>query len=201
MLVNNAGITLAGFLETIDEDELRRLYEVNAVGPFSMTKAVLPAMRQRRDGVIVMVSSMAGRFPFPGLGAYASSKWALEGMSEVWRYELGSWGIRLAIVEPGPYKTDLLERNRAVGRHASDPDSPWAPMMKRMLELEASGAQRMAGDAMDVAHRNVDLVESPRPRLRHPMGRTTFVREVLRRLAPFWVIEAIVRRIVKLPTP
>ena len=63
-------------------------------------------------------------------------------------------------------------------------------MMKRMLELEASGAQRMAGDAMDVAHRIVDLVESPRPRLRHPMGRTTFVREVLRRLAPFWVIEA-----------
>ena len=200
-LVNNAGITLGGFLEQIDDDELRRLYEVNAIGPFALTKAVLPSMRERRDGVVIMVSSMAGRFPFPGIGAYASSKWALEGMSEVWRHELGAWGIRVAIVEPGPYRTEMLAGNRAFGRRATDPASPWAAMVRRLQELEQAGSARLAGDPMDVARRIVDLIESPRPRLRHPMGRTTFVREVLRRLAPFWLIEALVRRLVRLPTP
>jgi NAD(P)-dependent dehydrogenase (short-subunit alcohol dehydrogenase family) len=200
-LVNNAGISLGGFLEQVEDDELRRLYEVNAVAPFALTKAVLPSMRARRDGVIVMVSSMAGRFPLPSLGAYASSKWALEGLSEVWRHELAPWGIRVVIVEPGPYKTDLLERNRVMARHANDPDSPWAPMVRRISEMESANVASMAGDPMDVALRIVDAIEARRPRLRYPMGRTVFPREVLRRFAPFWVIEAVVRRVMRLPAP
>lgn len=200
-LVNNAGVSLAGFLEQLEPDEIRHLFEVNVFGAWALTREVLPTLRAQRSGTVVMVSSMAGRLAMPGLGAYASSKWALEGMSEAWRHELAPWGVRVVLVEPGPYATDILDRNRRLGRRVRDPDSPWAPMVERLMGLFEEQAPRRSGDPQEVADAILRVLERDAPRLRHPMGPLARTREVLKRLAPFWVIERIVRRVVGLPAP
>ncbi|NCG22361.1 MAG: SDR family oxidoreductase [Rhodobacterales bacterium] len=200
-LVNNAGIALAGFMEQLEEDEIRKLFDVNVFGVWSLTKAVLPHMRRQRGGHIVMVSSMASVMALPGLTAYASSKFALEGMSEGWRHELRPFGIQVALVEPGPYKTDILERNRGLCRNAQDPTSPYAPMVQRVLSLVDEKAGDVAGDPQDVAVRIVKIIGQKRPSLRHPMGPGSKARIWLKSLAPFGVIERVLDRVVKLPKP
>lgn len=192
-LVNNAGAPLGGFLEDIDEDELRRLFDVNVFAVFELTKRVLPAMRAQRSGAIVMLSSMSGRMAAPGLAAYAASKFALEGLSEGWRHELAPFGIRVTLVEPGPYKTEILGRNRTMSRRAASPESAYAAMATKMDAL----AQRMAsnaGDPQDVARKIVDLCEARAPRLRHPMGTSAWIRTFLLRFGPFWLFERIFAR-------
>ncbi|MCZ7687032.1 MAG: SDR family NAD(P)-dependent oxidoreductase [Sandaracinaceae bacterium] len=117
-LINNAGVPLGGFQEQIEEDELRRLFEVNVFAAWALTKLCLPSMRERREGIVVNITSMAGRQAMPGLGAYAGSKFALEGMTEALRHEMRPFGVRVVLVEPGPYKTDIFARNRVVARAA-----------------------------------------------------------------------------------
>jgi len=191
-LVNNAGIALGGFLEQIDDDELRRLFEVNVFGVHRLTRAALPLLRASR-GSVVMVSSMSGRLALPGLGAYAASKFALEGMSEALRHEVRPFGVRVTLVEPGPYKTDIFARNRNEARRARDPDSPYAPYVER-FDAEMATVDQRAGDAHDVARRIADLLEDPAPALRHPMGPGSLLRRAVRRLAPFGLWEDAIRR-------
>jgi NAD(P)-dependent dehydrogenase (short-subunit alcohol dehydrogenase family) len=196
-LVNNAGRALGGFLEQVDEDELRAVLDVNVVGAFAMTKAVLPAMRAQRSGAVVMVSSMSGRMAFPALGTYATSKFALEGMSEAWRHELALFGVRVVLVEPGAYATDIWERNRAVCRHGRDPDSPYAPFVDRVDRRFKDLVERQMGDPQEVADRICDLLVHPSPALRHPMGKDARLRTLLVRLAPFRLVEALVGRVLR----
>jgi len=194
-VVNNAGISLGGFLEDLDEDEVRHLFDVNVFGAWALTKACLPAMREQGSGTVVMVSSVAGRMALPGLGAYAGSKFALEGLSEAWRHELAPFGIRVVLIEPGPYKTDIFGRNLRLGRHASNPDSPYAASIARLKSLtEKVGAR--ASDPQEVADRICDVIDAPRTRLRHPMGPGTRTRLILKRLAPDAAIEALIARIM-----
>jgi len=191
-LVNNAGVALGGFLEQVDNDELRRLFDVNVFAVHALTSRVLPTMRAQRAGTVVMISSMSGRMAMPGLGAYAASKFALEGMSEAWRHELAPFGVRVALVEPGPYKTDIFEKNRSEARRTRDPASPYAPYVAT-LEVELGKALQTAGDPLDVARVIADLIEAPSPGLRHPMGPNNLMRRVLMQL-PFAVREAGIRR-------
>jgi NAD(P)-dependent dehydrogenase (short-subunit alcohol dehydrogenase family) len=195
-LVNNAGSPLGGFLEDIDEDELRKLFDVNVFAVFELTKRVLPAMRAQRSGAIVMLSSMSGRMAAPGLAAYAASKFALEGLSEGWRHELAPFGIRVTLVEPGAYKTDILGRNRLLSRRAASPDSPYAAQFTKMEGLAAKMTAR-AGDPQDVARKVVDLCEAKAPRLRHPMGMSAWIRTFLLRYGPFWIFEQIFARTMR----
>ena len=195
-LVNNAGIALGGFLETIDEDEIRYLFEVNLFGVWALTKAVLPAMRRQQRGSVIMISSMSGRHAWPALGAYASSKFALEGLSEAWRQELLPFGIQVTLVEPGPYKTDIFERNRNIGRDANRPDSPYAELAARLERLEAKVGPRM-GDAQDVADRIVSILADPDPPFRNPLGPTTRVRRLARWLLPPGAFEGVIRGVIR----
>ncbi|MEZ4241439.1 MAG: SDR family NAD(P)-dependent oxidoreductase [Myxococcota bacterium] len=197
-LVNNAGRALGGFLETIEPDELRDLFEVNVHAPFALTRACLPAMRARGRGTVVMMSSMSGRMALPGLGAYAGSKYALEGLSEAWRHELAPFGIRVVSIEPGPYRTDIFGRNRAMGRHALD-DGPYRAWARHLDEVVQARTERIAGDPEEVAQRICDVIEAPRPRFRHPMGRGSRARTLLAGAAPFGVLERIVGRIAGRP--
>ena len=100
-IVNNAAITVGGPLEDYPIDQFRVIFETNAVGPLRMIQAVVPAWHERGSGVIVNVSSIQGRVATPLEGAYAASKYALEAISETLHYELGHFGIRVVIVEPG----------------------------------------------------------------------------------------------------
>jgi NAD(P)-dependent dehydrogenase (short-subunit alcohol dehydrogenase family) len=108
VLVNNAGHMSIGIAEAFTEEQIRQQFEVNTFAPIRLSKAVLPAMRRRRAGLIVHVSSIVGRVLFPGCAFYCASKFALEAFAEVLNYELTGFSIDSVIVEPGPFGTHLL---------------------------------------------------------------------------------------------
>jgi NAD(P)-dependent dehydrogenase (short-subunit alcohol dehydrogenase family) len=188
VLVNNAGVALGGFLELIDEDELRRVFEVNVFGTWALTCACLPALRAH-GGIVINVSSMSGRMAFPGLGVYAASKFALEGLSEAWRHELGLTGVRLAMVEPGAYKTDIWFRNRRLGRRARDAHPAYGDHFSVLEKAFGRVVDRLARDPREVAEKIMALAADPHPPLRNPLGGESGLRELLLRVLPFSVLE------------
>jgi len=194
-LINNAGIILGGSLEMLSEDEVRRVFEVNVFAVWALTRAVLPAMRGVGSGAIINVSSASGRIALPGLGAYAGSKFALEGMTESLRHEVAPFGIRVALIEPGPYKTDMMARNRAVSRNADRPDNPYAPYTARAEDV-FQRSRSSHGDPQDVADRIVSLLDRAAFPLRHPMGFSAKARLAFVRMAPFALWEALLRRVL-----
>jgi len=107
VVVNNAGNIVHGAVEELHEQDLRNQLETNLFGPFWVTQAVLPYLRQQGSGHIVQISSLAGVAAYPTLGAYHASKWALEGLSEALAGEVAQFGINVTIVEPGSFATTL----------------------------------------------------------------------------------------------
>ena len=166
-LVNNAGFGVGGPVETTPIDEARRCMETNLFGAARMIQAVLSGLRDRGGGTIVNVSSAAGRVGAPLDGFYAASKWALEGLSEALHFEVGHFGIRVRIVEPGGFET-AFDANAV--RTAVD-GSPYAE-----LERQWEAAQPLltgdgpVPDAALVARVIADAVESTEPRLRWLVG-------------------------------
>jgi NAD(P)-dependent dehydrogenase (short-subunit alcohol dehydrogenase family) len=167
LLVNNAGQMFVGITEAFSADELMAQLDINVVGVHRVNRAFLPAMRQRGSGLVVQISSVAGRAGLPFFGVYHASKWGLEGYSMALRGELASSGIDVVVVEPGPFTTDLFPRSPrpadADGRGASypplvhetfaqmgaafeglfaDPDAPTDPglVVERIVELAAMPA-------------------------------------------------------------
>ncbi|HMH22928.1 MAG TPA: oxidoreductase [Puia sp.] len=107
VLINNAGYGIVGAVEETPEDELRAQMETNFFGAVAVTQALLPIFRQQSSGAIVNISSIGGQLSFAGFGAYSASKFAIEGISEALAAELAPLGIKVIIVEPGQFKTDL----------------------------------------------------------------------------------------------
>jgi NAD(P)-dependent dehydrogenase (short-subunit alcohol dehydrogenase family) len=108
VLVNNAGYGIVGAVEETPEEELRALMETNFFGAVGVTQAALPIFRAQRAGAIVNISSMGGQMSFAGFGAYSASKFAMEGLSEALALELKPHGVKVLIVEPGSFRTDLM---------------------------------------------------------------------------------------------
>ncbi|MEO1542477.1 MAG: SDR family oxidoreductase [Pseudomonadota bacterium] len=108
VLINNAGLGFGGPVETFNGDDILAQLDLNIVGTARAANAVLPGMRDQGDGLIIQVSSTAGRAAFPGFGVYNASKWGLEGLSEAMRYELAPLGIDVVLVEPGPFDTNFF---------------------------------------------------------------------------------------------
>jgi NAD(P)-dependent dehydrogenase (short-subunit alcohol dehydrogenase family) len=108
VLINNAGLGFGGAVEAFSSDAVLAQLDLNIVGTIRVAQAVLPGMRAQKSGLIIQVSSIAGRNAFPGFGVYNASKWGLEGLSEAMRYELAPHGIDVSIVEPGPFETKFL---------------------------------------------------------------------------------------------
>jgi len=130
-LVNNAGYGLMGCVEDLSMEEVKALFETNLFGVIRVTQAVLPAMRRQKRGMIVNVSSIAGRVGFPATSAYIGSKFALEGLSESMRYELDPFGIRVVVVEPGAIRSNFINAI-ALAEKASDPNSPYAKLVQKV---------------------------------------------------------------------
>ncbi|WP_299578439.1 SDR family oxidoreductase [uncultured Sunxiuqinia sp.] len=108
VVINNAGYGYGGPVEAFSSEEILQQLDLNIVGTIRVAKAVLPKLRKQKSGLIIQVSSTAGRAAFPGFGVYHASKWGLEGVSEAMRYELAPLGIDVVIVEPGPFSTNFF---------------------------------------------------------------------------------------------
>ena len=106
-LVNNAGYSLSGAVETLDVDDIRREFETNVFGLVRLSQHVLPAMRAQGSGRIVNIGSMGGKLTFPGGGAYHASKYAVEAFSDALRYEVAGFGVRVVLIEPGLITTNF----------------------------------------------------------------------------------------------
>jgi NAD(P)-dependent dehydrogenase (short-subunit alcohol dehydrogenase family) len=171
VLVNNAGYGYLSAVEEGENDEVRAMFEVNVFGLANMTKAVLPGMRARRSGAIVNISSMGGLIGFPGIGYYNATKFAVEGLSEALAKECAPLGIKVIIVEPGPFRTDWA------GRSLKTPKNPIADYAgtagaRREGIRDYSGQQ--PGDPVRAAEAIIDAVESPMPPLHLVLGRVAY---------------------------
>ena len=135
VLVNNAGFGLVGPLSEIPDGELRRQYDTNVFGLMAVTRAFLPAMRARGRGRIVNVSSMGGKMTLPFMGAYNSTKYAVESLSDALRYELAPLGIQVVLIEPGVIHTRFADTSMAsVPAYAG---TVYGPAMARADQLRA----------------------------------------------------------------
>jgi NAD(P)-dependent dehydrogenase (short-subunit alcohol dehydrogenase family) len=133
VLVNNAGYGLVGAFEDLSIEEIKSQFETNFFGVIRLTQQVLPIMRKQKLGAIVNVSSGAGRIGFPGMSAYVSSKFALEGLSESMSYELEPFGIKIVIIEPGVIRTNF-KKNAVMSKKSLDDSyiSPYSSIIQKM---------------------------------------------------------------------
>lgn len=113
VVINNAGIGAIGVTEAYTVEQFQEVFEVNVFGVVRVNRAVLPAMRRQRDGLLIHVSSAAGRGVVPGFAAYCASKFALEAVADAYRFELSQFGIDSVLVEPGIHRTPILEKSIA----------------------------------------------------------------------------------------
>jgi|SRR5918994_1294570 NAD(P)-dependent dehydrogenase (short-subunit alcohol dehydrogenase family) len=131
VLVNNAGYALVGPFEELSIGEFKEQFETNVFGVIRVTQAVLPIMRSKRNGVIVNISSIAGKIGFPLTSAYVSSKFALEGLSESIAYEIEQFGIKIILIEPGVIKTNFNNNIKVGKRVTIDTNSPYGEMTQK----------------------------------------------------------------------
>jgi NAD(P)-dependent dehydrogenase (short-subunit alcohol dehydrogenase family) len=167
VLVNNAGRGLFGAAEESGDEELRALMDLHFFAPAALTRAVLPHMREAGAGTIVQISSQAGRFSAPGLGAYAASKFALAGWSEALAAEVEAFGIRVLIVEPGPFRTAFYGQG-VLGLSTRNPAYD-----RQFAEARASLDRNKGdqpGDPLRAAAAIRAAVEAESPPLRLPLG-------------------------------
>ena len=163
VLINNAGIERTGSVEELALDEFRATMETNYFGPLRCIQAVLPAMRERRSGCIINVTSVAGRLAVSPFAPYTASKFALEAVSECLAQEVKAFNIRVAIVEPGIIDTPMARR-----LEVADEPSPY-PQQERIAALFAATLQNPAPPTL-VADKILDIIDSATWKLRHPVG-------------------------------
>ena len=167
VLVNNAGILRVGTVEDTSEESLRLVMETNFFGAVLLTRAVLPQMRERGRGCIVMVSSLSGLAGLPGDFAYTASKFALEGATEAMRHEVDRWGIRVALVEAGMYATGILG---PAGSESGLPGYyPTASPYRELIQTKLHAVRARLSEALDpaaVGELFVRIAESDGSRLR-----------------------------------
>lgn len=170
VLVNNAGYGLVGAFEDLSVEEIKSQFETNFFGVIRLTQQVLPIMRKQKSGTIVNVSSGAGRIGFPGMSAYVSSKFALEGLSESMSYELEPFGIKVVIIEPGVIRTNF-KKNSVMSKKSLDNSSisPYSSIIQK-IDSSISSMVEHATPPEEVAKAILHAVISNNPKLRYLVG-------------------------------
>ena len=169
VLVNNAGYGLFGPVQTLTTEELRAQFETNVFAVARLMRAVLPGMIEQGGGTIVNVSSILGRIGAPFHGAYAASKFALEGLSESFRTEAWPLGVRVVLVEPGLIRTAFPD-NQAMAAGIESDDAASYDRYLRRYRGRVRGAFERGADPVRVAKVVHGIVRSRRPRFRYPVG-------------------------------
>jgi NAD(P)-dependent dehydrogenase (short-subunit alcohol dehydrogenase family) len=173
VLVNNAGYGVAGAIEEVSEDEFMPMFETNVFGLLKVTRAFLPHLRKQRSGHILNLSSIGGLIGGQGIGMYNATKFAVEGLSEALAAELAPLGIRVTVIEPGPFRTDFLGRSGVIAKNRIADYDKTAANMRRYFE-ENDGKQ--AGDPVKAVQAMIQVVESPDPPLHLLLGRSAMQR-------------------------
>lgn len=189
-LVNNAGYDAAGPLEGADETQIRRQIETNLTGTILVTKAFLPHFREQGGGVIVNLSSIAGRLAMPMQTLYHATKWGVEGFSESLQYELSPFHIRVRIIEPGLIRTDFY--SRSLTRTDESAPEAYRAQAERFVSALTRAGERGSDPAL-VAETICRAASSQSARLRWRVGRGSGVL-TLQKLIPGRLFRSLVSR-------
>ena len=202
-LVNNAGYSLSGAVESVPLDEARRQFETNVFGLARLTQLVLPGMRREGRGRIVNVSSMGGKLTFPGGGWYHASKHAVEALSDALRFELQGFGIDVVVVEPGLIRTGFAE---AAAGSIPVGEAPYGTFnaavgAATVGAYEGGFGRRLGGTPDDVAAAIERAVTAKRPRTRYRVTPSAKLFLTLRKVLPDRGWDALVGRTYPQPRP
>jgi NAD(P)-dependent dehydrogenase (short-subunit alcohol dehydrogenase family) len=195
LVVNNAGFAVAGFAEDIQLEELRLQFETNFFGAVAMTKAVLPTMRRQHSGHIIQVSSIGGLHGAVSVSSFSASKHALEGWSESLRMELNPLGIKVVLIEPGSFATDIWTRGARMGEQATKPSSP---NFQSSLRMRTAIQKIPKADPITVARVIVAVAQNPNPKLRYLVGRDAKIQLTMKRILPWKMWEKMIANFLKI---
>jgi NAD(P)-dependent dehydrogenase (short-subunit alcohol dehydrogenase family) len=203
-LVNNAGYSQSGALETLELDDVRRQFETNVFGLLRMCQLVLPAMRERGTGRIVNVSSMGANFTFPGGGSYHATKYAVEALSDALRFEVAGFGVGVTVVQPGIIRTSFSERAVAEVPEPGDQAGPYDEFNRSVAEAtrtvyERGALARLGGEPEAVAKVIARALTARRAPVRVRVTPSAHVLVTQRRLLPDRVWDRLLRS--QFPTP
>jgi NAD(P)-dependent dehydrogenase (short-subunit alcohol dehydrogenase family) len=208
VLVNNAGFSLSGAVETVDLALARRQFETNFFGPARLSQLALPGMRAQGWGRIVNISSMGGRLTFPGGGYYHATKYALEALSDALRFEVAGFGVDVVLVEPGFIRTGFAEAAAAGidggGGEGGDGEDPYRAFTAGVVAstrgvYDRGGMARLAGSPDDVARVVLEAISSARPKARYPVTASARLLRGLRLALPDRAWDALMGRLFVRP--
>ncbi len=171
VLINNAGGAILGAMEELSEAQIRQQLDLNLVSPIYLTRAFLPAMRARKSGAMVYITSVGGRVSFPGGALYHAAKFGLEGFAETVAQEVAGFGINTLIVEPGSMKTDFITNVNWTEESEVYRDSAVGQVRRY---IEQYGEDNIAGDPVKIAAAIYQLTQLSEPPLRTALGVDTF---------------------------
>jgi NADP-dependent 3-hydroxy acid dehydrogenase YdfG len=201
VLVNNAGYSQSGAIESVPLDEVRRQYETNVFGLIRMCQLVLPGMREQGSGTIINVGSMGGRLTFPGAGIYHSTKYALESISDSLRFEVRGFGVNVVLIEPGLIVTGFGDV--ASGSATAIADGPYADFNRHVAKLTSDAytgpMSKLGGGPETVAATVARALKARRPRARYAVTPSAHLMINQRKVTPDRLWDLMMR--VAYPTP
>jgi NADP-dependent 3-hydroxy acid dehydrogenase YdfG len=202
VLVNNAGYSQSGAVETVPIDEVRRQFETNVFGLLRMSQLVLPGMREQHWGKIVNIGSMGGRLTFPGGGIYHATKYSVEALSDALRFEVRGFGVDVILIEPGLIVTEFGETAAASVQSAAG-DGPYEHFNRhvaKLTETAYTGPMAKLGAGPDAVARTIGGArQAGRPKPRYPVTPSAHLMINQRRFMPDKVWDLVMR--TQFPTP
>jgi NAD(P)-dependent dehydrogenase (short-subunit alcohol dehydrogenase family) len=189
VLVNNAGYSQSGAVESVPDERVRAQFETNVFAPLALCRLVLPGMREQGWGKVVNVSSMGGRFTFPGGGLYHASKYALEALSDAMRFEVRAFGVDVILVEPGLIRTEFgAVAEREIGGATAD-HGPYADFNRAVAEATVGAYEkgllaRLGGPPENVAETIERALAAKRPKARYTVTASAKALLVINALLP-----------------
>jgi NAD(P)-dependent dehydrogenase (short-subunit alcohol dehydrogenase family) len=174
VLINNAGFSQSGAVESVPDERVRAQFDTNVFGPLALCRLVLPGMREQGWGKIVNISSMGGKLTFPGGGLYHATKYAIEALSDALRYEVKGFGIDVIVMQPGIIKSDFSKRTVAEIGAISPDAGPYREFNQAVAEASTSVYERglmshLGGPPEDVAETIEKALNASRPKARYPV--------------------------------
>lgn len=197
VLVNNAGVSIGGFIEETPEEDWRLSMETNFFGTLKVTRAVQPYMRKAESGKIINISSISGRFGFPAHGPYTASKFAINGFSESLRLEMLPFGVYVVLIEPGAFKTNIWTKNFANMRLRTQENSPYENHLKNILHFSDTLVAD-ASDPLKLAIKVAKITHIRKPKFRQTLGKGSFIAVLGKAIIPWkWLEKAMVQQMRK----